>query len=54
MDVPVVVNESSWLPGPYDNWGPTQPMEELKKLEIILWEYKEFLFIWEMELTVYI
>lgn len=26
----------------------------VKKLEIILWEYKEFLFIWEMEFTVYI
>lgn len=27
-DIPVVVNEPSWLPGPYDSWGPAQPMED--------------------------
>lgn len=28
MDIPVVANESSWLPGPYDNRGPSLQMEE--------------------------
>ena len=27
-DIPVVATESSWLPGPYDNRGPSQRMEE--------------------------
>ena len=26
--IPVVVNQSSWLPGPSDKRGPSQPMEE--------------------------
>ena len=28
MDIPVVVNESLWLPGPYDNKRHAQPMDE--------------------------
>lgn len=27
-DIPVVVNEPSWLPDPHDNSGPSQPVEE--------------------------
>lgn len=27
-DIPILVNESSWLPGPNDNRGPSQSMEE--------------------------
>lgn len=27
-DIPVTVNESSWLPGPYDSSVPAQAMEE--------------------------
>lgn len=30
--IPIVVNESSWLPGPYDHRGPTQPKEDGKKI----------------------
>ena len=28
MGIPVVVNEYSWLPGPYDNKRHAQPMDE--------------------------
>lgn len=28
IDIPVVVNTSSWVPGPYDNRDPSQAMEE--------------------------
>lgn len=37
-DFPMVVNESSWLPSPYDTWGPAKPMEEGKEIiNRILW-----------------
>lgn len=32
-DIPVVVNEFSWLPGPYDNRGSVQPMEEGRMID---------------------
>lgn len=32
MAIPIVVNESSWLPGSYDHRGPTQPKEDGKKI----------------------
>lgn len=33
MNIPMMVSESSWLPGPYDNQGPTWPMEEGKEIK---------------------
>lgn len=33
MDIPLVINESSWLPGPYDNQCSAQPMEECNMIE---------------------
>lgn len=33
MNIPMMVSESSWLPGPYDNRGPAQPMEEGKEIK---------------------
>lgn len=33
MDIPLVINESSWLPGPYDNQCSVQPMEECNVIE---------------------
>jgi hypothetical protein len=32
MDIPVVVNESSWLPGPFYHSRPVQSAEEDKKI----------------------
>lgn len=32
MDILVIGNEFSWLPGPYDNQEPAKPMDEGKKI----------------------
>lgn len=33
MDISVVVNESSWLPGFYENRGHVQPMDEVRVID---------------------
>lgn len=33
MDIPLVINESSWLPGPYDNQCSAQPIKECNVIE---------------------
>lgn len=30
--IPMYINDSQWMPGPYDNWGPLVPKEEVKAI----------------------
>ena len=48
-DIPVVVNQSSWIPSPYDNRGPSQSTEEGRVIDNYTVGVQGIPIAWEME-----